>query len=542
MGYSNSYQAKLYPFSNDSGKILSTQGNGIGLTSFTIDEERGDGWAGVVTLVVASADLSTAVTPEEVFTYVMNQGLLPGTAVSLCLEYNTEDEDRQLARVWPSMITHIETVPWNSDDTPGDRASAIKTKGAICKISISDPLRYFSDSPVWGVYKNASLKEILGSVLSSVAGDSGITTATATDTATVTASSLPTIEIGGNVRAAITSIPYAIAAGETLKEWIGAVFGRLGVRIEVLGSVDNESKPRINLMLSDNPPQVSVPISVRASEDVTNDNTLMQVVSLNFRPIREQRGAIVDSPTEGSTRRIGPSGAVEMSLYGEGINVDEARYRNLFSYERDMSAAVTVSGYMTDPRPYPGHVVNIAASSNIFTGAGSDWQVIDTHHTFSSEGYRNRVLLEQQGVAWRPLIPSLWGPVIVSGSVHEYSDERDVGKIVSRDAEGRIPVKFSANVNDPNPPTLELALVEPMAGGSHGFIPQHREGDICRVSIINPLFAEVLGFCYRENQTIGKNIHDASAGVIIHHDSISSQWKGILFRPYDQITENDSTL
>ena len=515
--FNSNYIGKLYLLSSGGSAV------GIDLTSFTVKEERGNGWVGVVTLVVASD--SNKVTVEDVFTYVMNNNLLPGTIVSLSINPDSEAETAE-TRIWPSIISRIETVPWS--DNLSEERTLLSTNGAICKIHISDPLRYFSESPVWGVYKNRSLDEILGGMFSLACGGNGL------PTATPIIEGLPTISITKTIREGIDSIPYTIAAGETLREWIGAVFGRLGVRIEICGRLSNNHQPQIEIHISDSIPIPNISISMEVSEYTSADGTAIAIRGVNLRPIREQRGAVVDNPSIGMMQRVGPPGPVETLFYGSNINVDEALYRNLFNYERDMGSSVAVSGDTTDPRICPGHVVLINdADADPMFGI-YEWQVVNVHHTYNAQGYVNRVLLEDKDIVWRPPVPPEWGPVIISGVVS--SETVQEGEIVSRDRIGRIPVSFSiASENTSDPLTLDLTIIEPMAGRQHGFIPQHRAGDLCRVSIVNPLYAEVIGFCYRTDRAIPKSISNASAGLVVRHGE--GKWEGILFRPYKEIVE-----
>ena len=88
------------------------------------------------------------------------------------------------------------------------------------------------------------------------------------------------------------------------------------------------------------------------------------------------------------------------------------------------------------------------------------------------------------------------------------------------------------------PPRIPLPVIQPMAGGLHGLVPTHRHGDVCRVAVHDPMWAEIVGFQYRSNRRINANLVDATAGLIVEHDRAHS-WTGIVFRPTDEV-ENSS--
>ena len=79
------------------------------------------------------------------------------------------------------------------------------------------------------------------------------------------------------------------------------------------------------------------------------------------------------------------------------------------------------------------------------------------------------------------------------------------------------------------PPRIPLSVIEPMAGGGHGFIPSHRQGDVCRVAVYSPLWAEIVGFQYRGNQPINQTVIDATAGLVVEHDK-GENWSGMVFK------------
>jgi len=83
--------------------------------------------------------------------------------------------------------------------------------------------------------------------------------------------------------------------------------------------------------------------------------------------------------------------------------------------------------------------------------------------------------------------------------------------------------------DEQQPPRLPLPVVEPMAGGLHGFVTAHRQGDACRVAVYNVLNAEIIGFQYRRDRDLTDAIRGATAGIVVEHD-LRNAWSGILFR------------
>lgn len=74
-----------------------------------------------------------------------------------------------------------------------------------------------------------------------------------------------------------------------------------------------------------------------------------------------------------------------------------------------------------------------------------------------------------------------------------------------------------------------------MGGGLHGFLRAHRQGDVCRVLVHQPMFAEIHGFSYRDDRRIGTEQTDVSTGLVAHRGQ--EGWAGMLFRPKEDLVE-----
>jgi len=84
--------------------------------------------------------------------------------------------------------------------------------------------------------------------------------------------------------------------------------------------------------------------------------------------------------------------------------------------------------------------------------------------------------------------------------------------------------------------SIPLQVWSPAAGGYHGFIQGYRQGDTCRVMVYHPLAAEVIGFGYREDRRVAGEVSDATAAIVVEHDS-DTRWSGLVFRPVEQVEE-----
>ncbi len=439
-------------------------------------------------------------------------------------------------RTWPSVITNLTTMP--------STAGSLDT---VCQVRFSDPLSRLSGQRIWGVFRECPLAELLGGALSLAGGGDGL------PTATPALRGLPTIRISQALREAAAEIPYAIATGQTLGHWLDSVFGRLGVRIEMLGAADGG----LDILLLDRPP-TGMPLDMTLNAGhATAGNAVIS--RMGHHPASPERGAVMDNPTTGASRRLGEAGAVETLLYAAGLSVEEAGARANFSQERSTLNLADIRVTTAQPGVHPGRLM---AFSNRPVNGSALWQTQRTRHAVADGMYRNEIDLVKSGLAWRPPVPADAGPVIMSALVDD--GESTVGESVARDRLGRIPVAFGFTpgaIADQGPEgtgpsdadddagedeavagalSVHLPVVEPMAGGLHGFVPAHRQGDKCRISVQNPLYAEIIGFSYGNDRRVGQSLVDASMGMVVRHGD--DQWSGLLFRPKAAIdSEEDSS-
>ena len=92
------------------------------------------------------------------------------------------------------------------------------------------------------------------------------------------------------------------------------------------------------------------------------------------------------------------------------------------------------------------------------------------------------------------------------------------------------------------PPRIALPVVEPMAGAMHSFVGGHRQGDICRVAVHDPFAAEIVGYQYRDNRAINRDVVGAAAAIVVEHN-FDDAWSGIVLRRIEDMddAETDET-
>ena len=118
-------------------------------------------------------------------------------------------------------------------------------------------------------------------------------------------------------------------------------------------------------------------------------------------------------------------------------------------------------------------------------------------------------------------------------------DDRNLGLTADEWATALAAQRDAAAADERWPPRIPLTIIEPMAGSMHGFIPGHRHGDICRIVVHHPLYAEIAGFQYRSNRQINAQIVGATAGLVVEHDA-NAAWSGLVFRPAEDLDDGNA--
>ena len=509
-----------------------------------LTEYRSGGWWGTLKIN------PRRVSPEDALQVLLLDGLRPGSAVLVKLLI----ADKAI-RIWPSVISSVTTTGSRDVNEPD----------AICSMTVCDPLNYLGDRPIWTAFVDCPLGMMLGGALSSAAGGDG----RPTDNPVL--AGFPPTRISEELRSEVAEVRYAIAAGDRLRHWLTGLWARLGVRVSMLGATDGT----LHLTLCDDVPS-NTPLNSDGGIDMTLDPSLepsatnLAFSGLYVNPPAIVRGGLLDNVGGGEPSRFGPNGALESVVTESQTSVDEAARRAGFRMANRRLSQTRLTVASCQPGLLPGRAVNLKRQdpsarndtpsseptlAGIAPGRGpallgaSRWQTVDVAHLCLKARYWNEAMFEKTGLAWRPEQPEERGATIVSGIVDDGTSE--TGELVRRDRLGRIPIRF-AFVHEPLPetatdrpppgdvpwpPLVSLAPLVPGAGNQHGFVPDHRQGDWCRIAVISPLLAEIIGYSHRDDRHLGENARDATVGVVVSEDG--DDWCGMVFRADDAESPDD---
>lgn len=488
----------------------------VAVDSFVVVESQLEGWTGYAKILPEQIFADQALRDQilsgshgSVFIDAFNANvaryLSPGQPIVLALG-EAADEDEAL-RYWPAVVTKL-------------TATADSAGRLFCHIHFSDTVTYLADRPVWGVFRDCTLGEAVGGAIALVQNGAG------GPTLTPSCAPLPAVALTEHLREPLDVLPFVAATGQTLGVWLAQVLGRLGVRMEMFGMADGT----IAAELKDGPPSDIADEFTFASSPSATGAVLRSTV---MGPGGVERDAVLDNPSAGEVRRMLDAGSVGTLVTAAGTGIEEAAYRGRLSEG-------TADMAMVEAR-----VVTSAAS--IFAGGrlrfdrpvnGTDaWQVVVAQHGYADGRYFNTAFLSKDGAAWRPRRPrNTDGPSLVTGVVSDGASAP--GDLVARDRLGRIPVALHAEVagreevgqrTGAGIAGLPLPVADPVAGGMHGFLPEHRQGDRCRLAVNSPFDIEVIGFLYDDHRRIAADVADGSAGIVVDHRP--EAWSGVLFRP-----------
>ena len=541
--------------------VITTPGDDdliVPVESFSVSEVRGAGWFGIARLDFGASDAPFASSAAALRT-VIDFRLVPGKPIVLRLVMAGDTMGGTPVRNWPSMIMRVVSVPRGKSEE----------RGLECRVELCDPLSYCRTRPVWGVFNSCSPGQMVGGALSLAVGGNG------DPTREPVLPGMPVVRIYEHVRAELEEIPYAIATGEPLRSWLDRILGTLGIRMELVGFEGEQ----VGIRLRDTPPSASEanenlsPIEMIVDGSAEPGATTLSIVHMQINALAKKRSALFDSPSQGAVTRIGSeSGSVEAVIRASEIDVVEAGLRAGFARESAVLATERLWATSANPGMLPGRLVDFVSSSAGGAGTGSPtvmgasrWQLGDVKHFHVRGKYRNIVEMEKAGTAWRPPVPRDGSPVAVSGTVDDGVSQK--GDSVPRDNVGRIPVtlSFLPRTDEDQTPAdsgasaspagrqsprqspqqspvqvspISLPVIGLMAGDTHGFVTAHRQGDICRVLVFNPLYAEIHGFGYGDDRRVAEKLSDASAGLVVRHGE--GGWRGIVFRPQEDMgTEQD---
>ena len=521
------------------------------ILTLMLNEDRGGGWSGTIHINPRLA------APEDALQTLMVDGLVPGTAATVKLVVaGSTGHTGTAVRIWPSVVTSVNCTT----------SSDVNSPDALCIVTFRDPITYLRNRSIWAAFADCPVGDMLGGALSVAAGGDG------KPTRTPILPGLPMVQIEADLRDEMAEIPYAIAVGEPFGYWLNRVFGRLGARFEVLG----EPTGVLKVSVLDAVPTETV-LNRDGGVDMTFDTALpasatnLTLTGIDVNSGILRRGGMLDNPSGGGARRFGPLGALESVSVASETGMQEAEHRGGFRQTNRRLAQVRTTITSCQPGLLPGRVVNLGTSVDLASVSDSDaaeskptgylsilgarrWQVIDVAHLYLQGRYWNQASFEKIGLAWRPGLPDEQGAAIVSGVVDDGSAE--AGALIERDRMGRIPIRFpfvvdaggqgaseqGANetgastdaLDVPWPPCIPLSPTGPGAGNLHGFVSDHRQGDWCRVAVVNPLYAEIVGFCHRDDRYLSDRVRDVTMGIVVKEGD--GQWRGLVFRPDEDLS------
>lgn len=502
----------------------------------TLSEVQGWGWTG--SLVFTPPEEVFANHIGGIFGWLGSRGMLAGDSVIIKLLPQPSDDDESTeseneegvaaslpGRVWPCVLSKISVVPAHSETNPAR---------SLCRISVSDPLTYLFARPIWGSFSGYSPGEMLGGAMSLANGGDGA------PVLNPILDGMPLVRIFQHIRADLSEIPYAIAAGETLGEWVTYLLGRFGARLELKG----DRHGHLGIEIKDlSPIGDPLPLTLTSGSEQAVSRTQAILLSMRYASAPLERGAVLDNLATGDVRRLVlETGSVGSIVDAPQTSVSEAELRAGFDIQRANLQQFLIRVATGHPAVAPGQLIRFSDEEAI---AESLWQAGNVTHRFRGRIYQNAASIYVGETAFRPpVVPQRSRSLIVSAVVDD--GESEIGTPIAHDHLNRIPVRFSfAQEADPNaelaanwPPRQMLTVLEQMAGKTHGFLPVHRQGDVCRVAVRHPLFAEVIGFSYRDNLRVGEDLVDTSAGVVVQHGE--DAWSGLIFRPRVSVEEEEA--
>ena len=504
-------------------QIVSHTGGERGLPPvyMMVHEQNGGGYTISLELrpVVANA--------EAALHAVIDHGISPGESAVVRLNLNGS---ARAVRTWPCVVTSIAT----RDARRGEDDPAVI-------ITLADPFTACGNRNLWLAFSDVDLAEVIGAALSATGGGDGM------PSRNPVIPGLGPIEIRTDVRETIRDLPYVIAAGETLREWMESMSGLLKIRMELVGLEDG----KLVVTITDRSPRVSamndkgaIPLYIKMKEPVSARNVWISKPRTAVWP--QERGGMMDVPSQGIPSRFGPEGPIGSVLQGAQMERDEGETRETMNNARGKSSQVRIKIESAQPGLIPGRIVsfedppkdrdgNLLAPLMIFGAAR--WQIIEVAHVFVHGGYQCTAEAEKSGVPWHHMQSEVPREMrMVSGILDD--GESKPGEAVRQDRLGMLPVclAFCAHL-DPGADvswseTLDLISSFPTGGGEHGFVSDTRQGDVCRVRVHTPLFAEIAGFSYCDDRTIKKTIREATSGFVVHQGV--EEWRGMKFEAVEQ--------
>lgn len=414
---------------------LRAEGVELRVVSFGMQEGYSTGWNGTAVVVGSGGD--DPLSPGGMMSAVMASGVLAGTAVSLNLMVSGGPIDGINVRSFPSVVSGLSPYP-------------IDENNAACNIHLVDPIGFLAEQPIWGAYRHVSAAAAVGGALSLAAGGDG------KPTLDPILPGLPAVRVVGHYRDNLEKIPYVIAAGQTLGDWLADFLAMLGLRAELRGFDDG----RLRITVSDAKPwraPLDMSVVTPAGTDPGDSDTYGPILIQGHSafPGTPTRGALLDDPTKGSARPLVSYGAIGTVLTDTELDVDEASGRVYRSTLGAFTEMFMLSALSRQPRLRPGELIQLSRPTHGIT----DWQVSSVTHWLRAAVYDNDATLIRGDFPWHPELPLYRPPVYVTGIV-DGGNDYDFHQPVPRDRLGRVKITFPFTPTPSAAESMELAAAD----------------------------------------------------------------------------------
>ena len=220
---------------------------------------------------------------------------------------------------------------------------------------------------------------------------------------------LPKIRVRARHRDALDVIPYAIAAGETLGDWLARVLGMLGLRAELFAEDGGDTQV---VYLTDalahrmNYEMHVEREGVELSDDEQGRDGGISIRSRVAFPGNPLRAALLDDPTQGTPRVLAGFGPIGNVVRAQGADTDEVTERAWHEVRRGFCEALMVRAASGHPGIEPGCTITLNETINRI----DHWQVASARHLASEGAYDNDATLLRADTAWHPPEPEPRAP------------------------------------------------------------------------------------------------------------------------------------
>lgn len=407
---------------------LTVSGGHLPVDRMDVIEAYNGGWVGQVPLR-ASTRTGRALSLTAAMGTAAAMGMYVGAQAFLRLGAHDGSEESAWLRNFPGFVAAV--APYRTvNPLTNQRESWIR-------VYLEDPVTHLAGQRIWGAFRGHSAAEMVGGALSLAAGTEGRATLNP-----AVPDQVGKIEIRSELRDSLDFIPYAIASGQTLGEWLADFFGLLAIRMEMLATEEGD----IAIMLKDGAPR-DEPFEMQAGNGRRRGNgegedvaTRIATLSIGAHTGVRGRATLLDDPTKGGFKRLG-SGPVGDIVAGIHIDVDEAALRADAAIRGRAAEMLVATVHSRLPSFRPGRTVALDSRLIESIGWTADWQISWVKHALRGLNYHNEADLLNAEFVWVPERPPRRAAVIVPAYI-DAGPTYVANSRVPRDRLGRIPVGF----------------------------------------------------------------------------------------------------